>query len=131
VLMLISGLAVLGGLISMLSAPSQQWYASAPQTLAIVQRKFTPVARLMSHIEELTNRAGKVASAGGPAARPIATVAQGGGPGAMFAALGDYVIGLIAVSAHRWPTHGGKDDCRFFRPSQSQSRTTLYRQGTG
>jgi predicted PurR-regulated permease PerM len=96
VLILIAGLAVLGALISMLWVPGQQWYASAPQTLAAVQRKFTPVARLMSHVEELTNRAGKVASAGGPAVRPIAAVAQDNGSRAVLATLGDYVVGLIA-----------------------------------
>jgi predicted PurR-regulated permease PerM len=95
VLILITGLAALVALLSTLWAPSQQWYASAPQTLAVIQKKFTPVARLMSHLEELTNRAGKVASAGGISAQPISAVAPAAGPRVMFAALGDYLIGLI------------------------------------
>jgi predicted PurR-regulated permease PerM len=60
VLILGMALAAVGGLVALVWTPSQQWYASAPHTLSVIQRKFTPVARLMSHIEQLTDRAGKV-----------------------------------------------------------------------
>jgi predicted PurR-regulated permease PerM len=60
VLILVAALAAVGGLVALIWTPSQQWYASAPHTLSVIQKKFTPVARLMSHIEELTDRAGKV-----------------------------------------------------------------------
>jgi predicted PurR-regulated permease PerM len=60
VLILITALAAVAGLVALIWSPSQQWYASAPHTLSVIQRKFTPVARLMNHIEELTDRAGKV-----------------------------------------------------------------------
>ncbi len=60
VLILVAALAAVGGLVALIWTPSQEWYASAPHTLSVIQRKFTPVARLMSHIEQLTDRAGKV-----------------------------------------------------------------------
>jgi predicted PurR-regulated permease PerM len=60
VLILVMALAAVAGFVALVWTPSQQWYASAPHTLNVIQRKFTPVARLMSHIEELTDRAGKV-----------------------------------------------------------------------
>jgi predicted PurR-regulated permease PerM len=60
VLILVMALAAVAGLVALIWTPSQQWYASAPHTLTVIQRKFTPVARLMSHIEQLTDRAGKV-----------------------------------------------------------------------
>jgi predicted PurR-regulated permease PerM len=70
VLILIVALAAVAGLVALVWTPSQQWYASAPHTLSVIQRKFTPVARLMNHIEQLTDRAGKV---GAPnAAEPTA-----------------------------------------------------------
>src|SRR5580658_3865571 len=59
-LILVAALAAVAGLVALIWTPSQQWYASAPHTLSVIQRKFTPVARLMSHIEQLTDRAGKV-----------------------------------------------------------------------
>ncbi len=60
VLILVAALGAVGGLVALIWTPSQEWYASAPHTLSVIQRKFTPVARLMSHIEQLTDRAGKV-----------------------------------------------------------------------
>jgi predicted PurR-regulated permease PerM len=60
VLILVMALAAVAGLVALIWTPSQQWYASAPHTLNVIQRKFTPVARLMNHIEQLTDRAGKV-----------------------------------------------------------------------
>src|ERR1700735_738570 len=72
VLILIMALAAVAGLVALIWSPSQQWYASAPHTLSVIQRKFTPVARLMNHIEELTDRAGKV---GAPTSAEPAAVA--------------------------------------------------------
>jgi predicted PurR-regulated permease PerM len=72
VLILITALAAVAGLVALIWSPSQQWYASAPHTLSVIQRKFTPVARLMNHIEELTDRAGKV---GAPTSAEPAAVA--------------------------------------------------------
>src|ERR1700727_2833298 len=66
VLILVMALAAVGGLVALIWTPSQQWYASAPHTLNVIQRKFTPVARLMNHIEQLTDRAGKVGAVGAP-----------------------------------------------------------------
>ena len=93
-LMLIAGLAALGGLMSILWAPIQHWYASAPQTLSVVQKKFTPIARLVSHVEELTNRAGKVALAGSPAT-PVVATGPAAGSGAMLGVFGNYAAGLL------------------------------------
>jgi predicted PurR-regulated permease PerM len=73
VLILIVALAAVAGLVALIWTPSQQWYASAPHTLSIIQKKFTPVARLMSHVEELTDRAGKVGAP--PSAEPAAVAA--------------------------------------------------------
>jgi predicted PurR-regulated permease PerM len=64
VLILILALSAVAGLVALIWTPSQQWYASAPHTLSVIQRKFTPVARLMNHIEQLTDRAGKVGAPG-------------------------------------------------------------------
>ena len=71
-LILITALAAVAGLVALIWTPSQQWYASAPHTLSVIQRKFTPVARLMSHIEQLTDRAGKVGAPSPPEPTAIA-----------------------------------------------------------
>jgi predicted PurR-regulated permease PerM len=72
VLILMVGFAAVAGLVALIWTPSQQWYASAPHTLSIIQKKFTPVARLMNHIEELTDRAGKVGAPTSPEPAAVA-----------------------------------------------------------
>ncbi len=92
-LILVATLAAASGLIALVWTPSQQWYASAPHTLATIQKKVTPVARLMTRLEELTDRASQVAAA--PTAAPPATVAvaQESAPRAV-AIIRDSAIGL-------------------------------------
>jgi predicted PurR-regulated permease PerM len=92
-LILLTSLAAVAALIALLWAPSQQWYASAPHTLSVVQKKITPVAVLMSRIEELTNRAGKVGAvkSGEP---PAVAVAPESASGAVLAGVRDSAIGL-------------------------------------
>jgi predicted PurR-regulated permease PerM len=72
VLILVTALAAVAGLVALIWTPSQQWYASAPHTLSVIQKKFTPVARLMSHIEQLTDRAGKVGAPNPTEPAPVA-----------------------------------------------------------
>jgi len=93
VLILIMALAAVAGLVALIWTPSQQWYASAPHTLSVIQRKFTPVARLMSHIEQLTDRAGKVGAPG--SAEPAAVaVPQESTSRILLSTVSDAAIGL-------------------------------------
>jgi len=93
VLILMIALAAVSGLVALVWAPSQQWYAAAPHTLSVIQKKFTPVARIMEHIEELTNRAGQVGAAKA-AERPAPVVTQESASSAVLATLRDSAIGL-------------------------------------
>ena len=94
VFILILALAAIAGLVALLWSPAQEWYASAPQTLSVIQKKITPVARLMSHLEELTNRAGAMAATapGGHAA--TVAVPQTDAASAALAVVRDSVVAL-------------------------------------
>jgi predicted PurR-regulated permease PerM len=93
VLILVAALAAVAGLVALMWTPSQQWYASAPHTLTVIQRKFTPVARLMSHIEQLTDRAGKVGAPNPP--EPTAVAApQESTSRILLSTVSDAAIGL-------------------------------------
>src|SRR5580700_6381311 len=70
-LILLAALSAAAGLIALVWTPSQQWYASAPHTLATIQKKVTPVAKLITRVEDLTNRASQVAAV--PSAGQITT----------------------------------------------------------
>ena len=94
-LILVLALSAAAALVAVVWTPSQQWYASAPHILATIQRKVTPVAKLMDRIEELTNRASRVG--GVPAAPPppaAAAVAQESAPRVLLATIRDAAIGL-------------------------------------
>jgi predicted PurR-regulated permease PerM len=96
ILLVIGALAA--GLVAMMWTPAQDWYASAPKTLALIQHKVTPVARIMNHLEELSARAGSV----GTTSRPVtsAAVPAATGPNMPSAVLGwlrDSAIGAATV----------------------------------
>ena len=75
-LILVGALATAAGVITLVWTPAQDWYASAPHTLAVIQKKVTPVARLMNRFEELTSKASQVGEE-----LPVGTTRQGcGGP---------------------------------------------------
>jgi predicted PurR-regulated permease PerM len=93
VLVLVTTIAIAIGLIAIMWTPSQQWYASAPHTLSVIQRKITPVARMMSHIEDLTKRAGQVGAT--KTSEPAAVaVTQQNAAREILSSLGDSAIGL-------------------------------------
>jgi predicted PurR-regulated permease PerM len=93
-LILVAALAAVAGLVALIWTPSQQWYASAPHTLSVIQRKFTPVARLMSHIEQLTDRAGKVGAPLAPPEPTAVAVPQESTSRILLSTVGDATIGL-------------------------------------
>jgi predicted PurR-regulated permease PerM len=92
-MILLTSLAAVAGLIALLWTPSQQWYASAPHTLSVIQKKITPVALLMSRIEELSNRAGKVGAVKSAEPATVA-VAQESASAAVLSGIRDYAIGF-------------------------------------
>jgi predicted PurR-regulated permease PerM len=94
-LILMTTLTAATGLVAMVWTPSQQWYASAPRTLATIQKKVTPIARLMIHLEELTNRASQVGGAPQGGQPSTIAIAQERAPHAVFAMIRDYAVGLV------------------------------------
>jgi predicted PurR-regulated permease PerM len=62
-LMLLVLLVIIGGTLSAVAGPAQQWFASLPQTLQTIERKVRPAQRALSRIELLTSRADALASA--------------------------------------------------------------------
>ena len=96
-LILMMALSAAVGLVSLVWAPAQQWYASAPHTISVIQKKVTPVAKLMTKIEDLTNRASQVGSVGATGQTPAAPVAapQESAPRVLLTTVRDSAIGLL------------------------------------
>jgi len=72
-IILVVVLALMAGTVDLMWAPAQQWFAGAPQTMRVIKRKITPLARFMDHVEALRTSAGNIGATGRPA--PVATVA--------------------------------------------------------
>jgi predicted PurR-regulated permease PerM len=58
--------SLIGGSVNLLWAPAQSWWASAPKTLMMIEKRSRPVARLVSQIEMLSSRAGQIGVAQPP-----------------------------------------------------------------
>ncbi|HEY0746942.1 MAG TPA: AI-2E family transporter [Steroidobacteraceae bacterium] len=93
VLILVAALSAASGVAALVWTPSQEWFASAPHTLSVIQKKFTPVAKLMGHIEELSTKAAQVGAVKSAEPAPVA-VAQESMSRSFLATLRDSTIGL-------------------------------------
>jgi predicted PurR-regulated permease PerM len=68
-LMLLILITSIGAATDFLMEPAQQWLASAPRTIQVVERKIRPIERWMHRIEGLTHRA-EMGSQHGPVSAP-------------------------------------------------------------
>ena len=93
-LILIIAFGAVASLVTLLWNPAQDWYASAPHTLNVIQKKITPLAHLISHIEDLGHKAGAVGAAVHPAAETLTVAPENVGPSAILGALRDSAVGL-------------------------------------
>jgi predicted PurR-regulated permease PerM len=77
-IILIVVLALTAGTVDLMWAPAQQWFAAAPQTMRVIKRKITPLARFMDHLEALRASAGTIGATGRPAAAATVAAPAGG-----------------------------------------------------
>jgi predicted PurR-regulated permease PerM len=71
-IILIIVLGLMAGIVDLMWAPAQHWFASAPQTVKVIKRKLNPAIKFISHVEELRSSAGNIGAAAQPAAAPAA-----------------------------------------------------------
>jgi predicted PurR-regulated permease PerM len=71
-IILIIMLGLLAGVVNLMWAPTQNWFAAAPQTMKVIKRKLNPAIKFITHVEELRSSAGNI---GAPAQPVTATAA--------------------------------------------------------
>jgi predicted PurR-regulated permease PerM len=71
---------LIGATVNLLWTPAQSWWAGAPTTLRIIERKVRPISQFMSRVEALTSRADQLAEASAPPARASERSAPNGSP---------------------------------------------------
>jgi len=76
-LILILVLSLMAGVVNLMWAPSQEWFAKAPQTMALIKHKLSPVASFMIHIDDLRKNAASIGIQGRTqgGSQPVAVVA--------------------------------------------------------
>lgn len=96
IMLLIVGIAA--GVTDLMSEPAQHWFAEAPHTLKLVERKIQPLAQFMSRIDKLRNSAGSIANAAhAPAAAPPVSAPQESAPAILLNVTRDVVLSLVTV----------------------------------
>jgi len=91
-------LGIFAALVNFLSAPAQQWFAAAPHTLRIIDKKIRPLEQTMSRMDELRSSAGNIGTPASHAApqAPSAAPAESA-PVMIFDATRDAVLSSVTV----------------------------------
>jgi predicted PurR-regulated permease PerM len=72
ILVLVVLASLIGGSVNLLWTPAQNWWAAAPKTLMMIEKRSRPVAQLMNRIEMLSSRAGEIGTAQPPSTASLA-----------------------------------------------------------
>jgi predicted PurR-regulated permease PerM len=78
-LILVFVLSAIGGVMALMWAPAQDWFARAPQTMHVVKQKISPIAKFMNRVDELRKNMdnlgaqGHAAAPASPAPSPAAS----------------------------------------------------------
>jgi predicted PurR-regulated permease PerM len=73
ILMLV--LSVLVGIGALMWTPAQDWFSKAPQTMAAIKKKASPIAKIFSHVEDLRKEANVMGAQGHTSAAPVVPAA--------------------------------------------------------
>ena len=93
-------IAILGSfaaLVNFVSVPAQQWFAAAPHTLRVIERKIRPVEQIISRLEDLRNSAGNIGSAAHAAPQPAVVAPEESGPVMLLDATRGAVLSSVTV----------------------------------
>jgi predicted PurR-regulated permease PerM len=95
--LLIATLGIFAALVNFLSAPAQTWFAAAPHTVRLIEKKIRPVEQVVSRIDELRNSAGNIGSVSHGAPAPTAAVPEESAPAMLFDATRGPVLSSVTV----------------------------------
>jgi predicted PurR-regulated permease PerM len=89
------------GIVALMWTPTQDWFAKAPQTMALVKKKVNPVAKFMNRVDDFRKNVGSIGASGrpSPAAAPAtapAPAAADSAPALLLNAGGPAIADLLA-----------------------------------
>jgi predicted PurR-regulated permease PerM len=75
VLILVVALSALGGIVALMWAPAQDWFAKAPKTMITIRQKVSPIAEIMNRFDEFRKNASNLSAQRHPLPVPSAAPA--------------------------------------------------------
>ena len=100
-LILAAILGMMVALVNFMSEPAQKWFAAAPHTVRLIERKIRPFELIMSRIGELRNSAGNIGSGPQPAqtapAPAPAAAPQESAPAMLFDGARTVVLSSVTI----------------------------------
>jgi predicted PurR-regulated permease PerM len=95
-------LGIMVALVNFMSEPAQKWFAAAPHTVRLIERKIRPFELIMARIGELRNSAGNIGSGPPPAqsaapAPPPAAAPQESAPAMLLDSARTVVLSCVTI----------------------------------
>jgi predicted PurR-regulated permease PerM len=100
VLLIAAILGLMAATVDLLSEPAQKWFAAAPHTVRMIERKIRPFEQVMARIGELRASAGNIGAApqsGQPGMEAPAPVPQDSGPAMLLDGARTVVLSCMTV----------------------------------
>jgi predicted PurR-regulated permease PerM len=95
--LLIVILGIFAALVDFLSAPAQQWFAAAPHTLRVIEKKIRPLEQIMGRVDALRSSAGSIGSSTHAAPPPTLSAPEESAPAMLLDATRDAVLSSVTV----------------------------------
>jgi predicted PurR-regulated permease PerM len=96
-------LGIMVALVNFMSEPAQKWFAAAPHTVRLIERKIRPFEQIMARIGELRNSAGNIGSGplppqGAPAPAPAPAAAPTeSAPAMLLDSARTFVLSMVTI----------------------------------
>jgi len=95
--LMIAILGAFAALVNFITVPAQQWFAAAPHTLRIIEKKIRPLEQIMGRLDDLRNSAGNIGSTTHGAPPPAAAPPEESAPVMLLDATRGAVISCVTV----------------------------------
>jgi predicted PurR-regulated permease PerM len=95
--LMIAILGIFAAVVNFLTVPAQQWFAAAPHTLRVIEKKIRPLEQIVSRIDDLRNSAGNIGSPSHTAQQSAAAAPEESAPVMLLDATRGAVLSSVTV----------------------------------
>ncbi len=95
--LLIVILGIFAALVNFFTVPAQQWFAAAPHTLRVIEKKIRPLEQIVGRLDDLRNSAGNIGSSTHTAPQPAVAAPEESAPVMLLDATRDAVLSSVTV----------------------------------